>query len=95
MSEDIYKKLIEAMVKAELNLVGKVAIRVANNSGFLKVDENGKIKSLRGSGENVFKELYALYKDLGFGLASVVIKKAISPIVREHPEVRIPEELKR
>ena len=91
---DIYKEITEAMIKAELNLVGKVALRVANDSGLLEVDENGNVKSMKKSGKEVFEKLYKLYKDIGFGLASVVIKKAISPIVEKHPELEIPEELK-
>lgn len=90
----MYKELIETMIKTELRIVGKVAIRVANDSGLIEVSDNGDVKSLKDDPKKVFLEIYNLYKNLGFGLASAVIKKAITPIIKNHPELEIPEELR-
>ncbi len=94
MSEK-YKELIEKVVKEEKKIVKKVAITTANKKvEGLKVDDDGNVLELSENGEKVFEHLYNSYKELGFGTAKIIIKKAIKPVLEDNPDLKVPEELR-
>ena len=89
-----YKELIEAVVKQEKKIVKDVAITSVNRIEGVEVDEDGNVERLDREGDKVFRDIYKRYKEIGFGTARVIIKKAIKPVIEEYPELDIPEELK-
>lgn len=88
-----YKELIERVVKEEKKIVGEVAVKTARDLDGVVVDEEGNVIELTENGFEVFRTLYEKYKELGFGTAKIIIKKAIEPVLEKYPDIKIPEEL--
>lgn len=91
---DKYVELIEKMIKEEKRIVKDVAIKEARDIQGVIVDDEGNVLELEEDGSEVFKNIYHRYRELGFGTVKLVIKKAISPILEENPELDVPEELR-
>lgn len=91
--KEAYKELISSVIKKEKRIVKDIAISSARDIDGLEIDDEGNVEKLEREGKEVFEDLYSKYKELGFGTAKVIIKKAIEPVMEEHPDLEIPEEL--
>ncbi len=90
-----YRELLQAMIKREIQIVGKVAIRVAEDTGRVKLDDKGNLIEVKGDEKEAFLKIYNEYKKMGFGLATTIIKHAIQPVLEKYGDVDIPDELKK
>ncbi len=88
-----YRELITAVVKNEKRIVKDVAVREANRIEGLYVDEQGNVEDLERDGSKIFEDLYKRYKELGFGAAKIIIKKAIQPVLEKYQDLEVPDEL--
>ncbi len=88
-----YRELLTAVVKEEKRIVKDVAVREANKIEGLKVGKQGNVEKIERDGSKVFEDLYKRYKELGFGTAKIIIKKAIQPVLEKYPDLEVPDEL--
>ncbi|MDY6778734.1 MAG: hypothetical protein SVU32_08780 [Candidatus Nanohaloarchaea archaeon] len=81
------QELIEGIIKEEKEIIGQVAIRRAQETDGLTVDDDGHVQSIEGDDEEVMKRLVDNYKS--------VVGKAVATAIRkfESEQSDVPEEL--
>lgn len=89
-----YRQFLNVAIQREVDVIGQQqAISLANNVDGLSVADDGEIRSLTGSGEEVLETLVETYKETSGEVAAFVIARSLENAV-EDPSV-LPENLRR
>lgn len=89
-----YKELVEAIIRQNHFFGGKKSIDLANRIKGLKVDENGKILTMKENGKETMINLIDLYR-ISIGQSSIrIAREAIKGVLIFNPSLVVPDELK-
>lgn len=90
-----YKELIQAVIEREREIIGDTAVTVVRKYlDCISLDEEGEVSEINCGGAEAFRNLYKKYREMGFGEAKLVIKKAIQPVLEKYPNLEVPEDLR-
>jgi hypothetical protein len=90
-----YEDLMTAIIKTQVNIIGPgIAIRLAKEIKELEISYNGTVVSYEGDPVKLIQDLVKIYKKVERGVAITLAKKAIQPILKENPELKVPDDLK-
>ena len=93
MKNEIYEKIVIAIVNQTNQIIGPVAIVQANNIKGLKVTATGEI-NIKGNPIKKIKQLIKAYEILIGPVAITIAKKGIQDILEKNPKLNFPEKLK-
>lgn len=94
--EEIYKKMISLAIKKVKTIIKSPAVRMAKDLEVLEVDDDGRVKDIKGDYKRAFDKLLNKYTEISGPAPVLMIKKdsEIQKILNENPDLRVPHRIK-
>jgi len=87
-----YEDLIVAIIKIQTKIIGPgIAVHLARGIQGLEISEDGSIVTYEGNPVYMMNELVERYRKVERDVAITLAKKAIEPLIKESPELMVPE----
>ncbi len=84
-----------SIIRIQSRIIGHgIAIRLAEGVKGLNISYDGMVISYVGNPIKLIEKLTERYERIEKGVAITLAKKAIEPIIKENPELKIPDELR-
>ncbi len=84
-----------SIIRMQSRIIGNgIAIRLAEGVKGLNISYDGMVISYVGNPIKLIEKLTERYERIEKGVAITLAKKAIEPIIKENPELKIPDELR-
>ena len=89
-----YEDLIMAIVKTQAKVIGLgIALHLARGIQGLEISEDGVAVTYEGDPVTILGELVERYRKVERDVAITLAKKAIEPLIKETPKLKVPEVL--
>lgn len=84
-----------SIIEMQSRIIGQgIAVRLAKGIKGLKISYDGTVTSYTGDPVELIEKLVGIYEKIERGVAITLSKKAIEPIIKENPELKIPDRLR-
>jgi len=84
-----------SIIGIQSRIIGKgIAVRLAEGVKGLNISYDGTVMSCTGDPAELIEKLVERYEKIERGVAITLAKKAIEPIIKENPELKIPDRLR-
>ena len=89
-----YEDLIMAIVKMQGKVIGLgIALHLARGVLGLEISEDGVAATYDGDPVTILENLVERYRKVERDVAITLAKKAIEPLIKESPDLKVPEVL--
>lgn len=90
---EIYGQIIKIIIDEKIKAFGKMAIDKASSIEGVTMMEDGSVK-VEGNGKEAVEELLIKFEDIAGKISTIAAAIHVKNILKEHPEIDIPDMLK-
>ncbi len=90
-NEQAYKELLTTIIKNKMKVFGKLALKIANTSGGMTINDDGEVAFIHDDPIKVVEGLLNGFIKLSGRATIFNARIAVMPIKKKYPNLKLPE----